>query len=541
MPAITASLFAACLLLGPPAQAGEAVAARNLLRNGDFEAGSPELPESWQKGWLGPGASEAGITRDRDAAHAGRAGLALSPRQDERWDAVVQPVDAAPRTATMAHLAGWVRLDGPAGAARASLTLSFPSPGVPGRAGPPLVYRSRELLGPCDWTLLELDAPVPPGCTGWTVGCAARGAARASFDELLLTAAETPTDLVGTTLAVARGNYSIEALQGACDEPWVEFSIPLPIGGQTPLALRVVSEPPDAVASLRLVPDRENRPLRVQCRPVHPGDVLKLTAETLVLLHDRPLGDLAAARLPAAQKVPAALKPHLLPAPGLRPGDKEMRDAADRLSHDNLGALFTDLRSFLEYKLAHSGDGQDHAIRELQHTMSGGARWANLAASLLMASGVPTRLLACTGVDGALQEHYILEAWTEKLGWTRLDPTGVFPWGDTRNIVLRVVYPDSPRTQDEVPAFVNAAKCIFGAPDMNPLTLDWQSAETLGSFALPRAELAGLEAAARTAYEGLAKEAASGARMIWVPAPGKASEAEATQRLREAVAARVDG
>src|SRR5262249_60490433 len=110
---------------------------------------------------------------------------------------------------------------------------------------------------------------------------------------------------------------------------------------------------------------------------------------------------------PAAWKGPPPAKLHLPPSPGLPPDDPAVRSAADKLSHDDFASLFTDLRGFLEYKLAHSGDGQDHAIRESQHDMAAGARWANLTASVLMACGVPTRLLACTGLDGSLQERYV--------------------------------------------------------------------------------------------------------------------------------------
>jgi hypothetical protein len=539
MPATTVALLAV-LLLAAPAAARDELIPRNLLHNGDFEVGTPELPDGWQKSWFGSDPAAPALTREREAAHAGRAGAALRPR-GEHWTALQQTIDDAPKSATLAHLAAWVRLQ--SADARASLTISFPAPGEPGRSDPPSVYRSRELSGPCEWTLLELEAPVPEGCTSWTVGCAARtagapGESQASFDDVQLSASDSATELVGATLAVARGSYSIEATKGACDEPWVEFSIPLPLGGQTPLALRVISEPPGAVQSLRLMPDRENRPLRVQCKPVRPGDVIKLTAETVVLLHDRPPVALNQVRLPAAQKVPPPVKAHLLAAPGLRPDDPTVRAAADKLSRDDLASLFTDLRGFLEYKLAHSGDGQDHAIHESQHDMAVGSRWANLTASVLMACGVPTRLLACTGIDGSLQERYVLEAWTEKLGWTRLDPFGEFPWGDTRNIVLRVIYPDAPRTAENIPTFVLGADGIFGAPDMNPVTLDWQAAETLGSFALPRAELAALEGSARAAYEALAKTPATDSRVTWLSAPGK-DESEPFARVRAALAERL--
>ncbi len=536
MPRITACPLLALLLVAAPAAAGEPASApgKNLLRNGDFESGREDLPEGWQRSWFASDPSAPLLTRDGDAARAGRAGAALQPRQVDRWESLTQRIDSAPRGSTAARLSGWVRLDASDGAAaRASLSITFPGPG-PG--SPPFVYRSRELLAPCDWTQLELEVPVPPGATAWTVGCAVRGGARASFDELTLTSSTGPTDLVGVILAVARGSYVIEAVKGPCAEPWIEFSVPLPLGGQTPLALRLMTDPPGSVTALRLLSERENRPLHVDTRGVKPGDILRLTAESFVLLADRPAGNPADARVPQARRVPDALREHLVPGPGMAPEDPAVAVAAQRMEHDDVGQLFGELRAFLEYKLSHSGDGLDHAKGDARTGMAAGAFWANLAASLLMANGLPTRLLACTGVDGALQEHYVLEAWCEKLGWLRLDADGSQPWSDQRNIVLRVVYPDAPRTLQNVPTFLRAHPGVFGGPDMNPFTLFWQSAETLGAFALTRAELAALETAAREGFEGLTQAAAEGSPVRFAP---QGAEGGGAARLLAEVEARL--
>jgi len=538
MPRLTTYLLLTLPLLAGHAAAGEPASTpgRNLLLNGDFEDGGDALPDGWQRSWFPSDPAAPLLTRDGAAAREGRAGAGLQPRQAERWESLTQRVDGAPRGATLARLAGWVRVDASGdGAARASLSLTFPGSGP---RAPPLVYRSRELPGPCDWTLLELEVPVPPGATSWTVGCAVRGGARASFDELVLTSSTAHTDLVGVTLALARGSYIIEGVKGPCENPWIEFSVPIPLGGQSPMALRVVSDPPDAVTALHVLTDRENHPLRVDTQAVRLGDLVHLTAETFVLLRDRPAGDPGSARIPQAREIDEPLRTYLLPAPGLAPGEPEVLAAARRLGRDDLDQLFTDLRSFLEYKLAHSGDGLDHALGDSQTGMAAGALWANTAASMLMASGLPTRLLACTGVDGALQEHYVLEAWTGKLGWLRLDADGSQPWSDQRNIVLRVIYPDAPRTQQNVPTFLRSHPGVFGGPDMNPFTLFWQSAETLGHFAVTLADLAAIEAASRAGMDGLTQQPAKGAQARFV-APGAVAEGGEAERVLAEIEARL--
>jgi len=533
------ALLAALLALpGTAAAAGEPAPvpapARNLLRNGDFETGKDSVPDGWSRGWFASDPAAPRLTRDAADARAGRAGAGLQPRQDQRWESLTQRVDDAPRGATLAHLSGWVRVDASeSGDARASLSLTLPAPE---QGAPPLIYRSREVAGPSDWQQLVIDAPVPPGSTGWSVGCAVRGGARACFDELTLTASEGPTDLVGTVLAVARSSYVIEAVKGECADPWIEFSVPLPLGGQTPLGLRLLCDPPEALTSMHLVADRENRALHVDTRGVKRGDIVHLTAETVVLLHDEGPGDLPEAKVPAARRIPEPLRLHLKPAPGLAPDDPGIQAAARKLNREDLDILFSDMRTFLDYKLSHSGDGLDHALGEMRTSMSACAYWANITGSLLMACGLPTRLLACTGVEGALQEHYVLETWSEKLGWTRLDPTAK-PWSDTRNIVLRVIYPDAPRTQDNVPTFVASNPGIAGSPEMNPVTLFWQAGETLGAFALTRAELAALEGSARSGFEGLVSEPAGTPRVRFAPAAPAADSG--TGRVLEAVAERL--
>jgi Transglutaminase-like superfamily len=536
MPRSHHRLLAALLALAAAAGAGEpvpAAAGRNLLRNGDFESGKDSVPEGWTRGWFASDPGAPLLSREAAAARAGQAGAALQARQAQRWESFSQRIDSPPRGATVARLSGWVRVDAAAaGDARASLSLTIPAPD-PG--APPLVYRSVEVPGPSEWQQLVVEAPVPPGSRGWSVGCAVLGAARASFDELTLTASEDETDLVGTVLAVARSSYVIEGIKGDCADPWIEFSIPLPLGGQTPLAVRLISDPPGAVTGMHLVPDRENRALHVNTRAVKRGDIVHLTAESVVLLHDDGPGDLVSARVPAARRIPEPLRTHLNGAPGLLPDDPDVLAAARKMNQDDLGALFTDMRAFLEYKLSHSGDGMDHALEEMRTGMSACAYWANITGSLLMACGLPTRLLACTGVEGGLQEHYVLETWTEKLGWTRVDATAT-PWSDTRNIVLRVIYPDAPRTRDNVPTFLAANPGVFGGPDMNPVTLFWQAGETLGAFPLTRAELAALESAARAGFESLASTPADGARVTFAPG---APAAGGTGRVLDTTAARL--
>ena len=139
------------------------------------------------------------------------------------------------------------------------------------------MFRSRSVEGPSDWKKVEVEAPVPAGAKKWMVRCGVEGRGRVSFDDVALASSKEKGELLGATLAVGEGKYRVQA-QSNAEDPWIRFSIPFPFEWQTPLAIRVESDPPDAVARFAVKPERENRPLEVVLKPRKRGETVRLRA-----------------------------------------------------------------------------------------------------------------------------------------------------------------------------------------------------------------------------------------------------------------------
>jgi transglutaminase-like putative cysteine protease len=336
----------------------------------------------------------------------------------------------------------------------------------------------------------------------------------AAFDDVSLTWSEEKLDLADAVLAETHGKYFVVPGGGS---PSITLSIPFPFGGQTPLALWVESEPPDAVARLEVKKDRDNRPLRVVLRPQLGKGKVRLRVNTLTLLRDRPISGADGVRL-AAGKVPEEAKVHLRAARGVDSGDPRIREIAAKFSRKDAGALIDDLSAFLKEKLKYEGGGDQGArscIRTGQAVCTG---YANTAAALLIAAGMPARVLACTPLEGKTQEHYIVEAWAPGPGWLRIETTmAAFPWSDSKNLILRIIYPDAPRSPANVPLFFELAGAAGGGFDGDPGDGCWQSADTHARLLLDRAELDAIEKAARRGFEACAAKPVPGSRTRFLP------------------------
>ncbi len=121
--------------------------------------------------------------------------------------------------------------------------------------------------------------------------------------------------------------------------------------------------------------------------------------------------------------------------------------------------------------------------------------------------------------SGRLQEHYIIQAWTPELGWARAESTMArFPWQDTENLVLRVVYPDSKRSSGDVPLFFELSGGASGGFDMAEDTC-WQGADMVAMTHVPTAGLEWVRTRADEAFEALVDEPAAGDAVRLAPAP----------------------
>jgi hypothetical protein len=280
--------------------------------------------------------------------------------------------------------------------------------------------------------------------------------------------------------------------------------------------VNVSSIPSGMVAGLAVLEDRENRPLKILFAPIGVGDTVTFRVETFTLLRDRPLADGKGVAIANAAKVPKNVELHLKSAPGIDVDAPAVKKAAAALARKDFASLMMSLSERLRDDLEYSdvsglGQGAKDCLASGKAVCTG---FANTAAAILIAAKVPTRILACTQLSSRLQEHYIVEAWGGELGWSRMESTMKrFPYPDSDNLVLRIVYPDAKRSRGNVPLYSDASgnlDCSFnlGADKC------WQGGEQLATATIDAADVAAIEAAVRERFERLVKTPEQGAKLL---------------------------
>lgn len=495
----------------------------NLLENGDFEAGGKSVG-GWMTVYPPQLAKPAPVfAASTEAPHGGKRSASVVVEYTGGYTSFTQSV-AIGKGVRGLHFETWARVDAnPGGKGATDLMLFFV---VPSNKDGGEMVQSKRLVDGKAWTRLTLDAAVPEGATEVLARLGVFGPCSASFDDAVLTS----SDVKGTAckLAVAQGDYRVKA-KANTDKAWIALSIPFPIGGETPLAVRVKSEPAGKVAALQVVKERENRPLRVLFEALKPGDEVALTVETLTLLRDRPVSDGAGIALPMKAKVPKDVALHLKSAPGVDVDDAGVKKLASAFARKDLQALTTDLAKALREKLKYDGGSSQGAKECLDGGKAVCTGYANVAASLFIAAGVPCRILACDPLGSRLQEHYIVEAWTSALGWSRMESTGAaFPYKDSESLVLRIVYPDSARSPFDVPLYVEGSSDVEANFRMGADGC-WQGSELLSTYFLDANAITAIERDARARFEELAKAPARGAQSVFLvldPSEKGAAEAD---------------
>jgi Transglutaminase-like superfamily len=501
------------LLLTLTATAG---AQRSLLVDGDFESGDKGSP-AWVP--IQPPGFDASFSFPADGAFAGRRCGRIGVTEQGGYTSFTQKIELSRRYDWL-RLSAFARVHQQSGAGGAWLVLTFLDK-AGGDAG---LARSLRLDTPGEWEELSVEVTVPKGATHVLARCGVSGPARASFDDVKLVAGSGGGAREDATLLEVHGHWTVTATQ-AVGEPWVDVSVPFPFAAQTPLALRVDAEPAEAVARLSGLADRENRLLRLTLAPLEAGAEVRLHVRTLVLVRGRELPDGRGAEIVPAERVPEALREHLQPAAGIESGDERVVAIAGGFDRADLAQVAASLFRFLEREIK-SGSGDQGALATLESGDAACTGHANLGAALLIAAGLPTRVLACVLVGSDQQEHYVVESWTKDTGWARLEPTlRRFPVPDDLHAILRVVYGDSPRSSGHVPLFWDSADGLAFGPDTRRLREKncWQSAQEAARLAPERSAVAALEAAARQVFEVLTRTPHEGARIRLAPDEGPAS------------------
>ena len=235
----TFALAACALLVGFASFAGDEP---NRLRNGDFENGGKSSVNDWAPIYPPAVAKPAptfGVATE--GVHGGKRAGSIVVDYSGGYTSLTQSF-ALSKELRSIHFEAWCRVDEKrAGAASVMVWIT-----VPGHADGGEALQSARISEPGEWKLLTVDASIPEGATGVLARCGVIGPCSATFDDAKLLISKEQRE--PAKLAVAHGDYRVQA-KGSAGKPWVEVSIPFPLGGQTPLALRVTSKPAGRVAA----------------------------------------------------------------------------------------------------------------------------------------------------------------------------------------------------------------------------------------------------------------------------------------------------
>jgi hypothetical protein len=351
--------------------------------------------------------------------------------------------------------------------------------------------------------------------------------------------APTSSHPIDVQIVVAHGLYLAEA-QVATTDAWMQFTNPIAYRGQVPGAIVVTSDPPDKVQRIALENDGADRLLRVYFRPLIPGEKVLVRSNTFVFLHreKQPTGEGVA--LPTGTDVPPDVKKYLEPTPGVDAADARIQKIAKAIPRRDLAGFVDDVMDYLS-KNVKEGTGPQGALDVLERGSASSAGCANLAAALFIASKIPARILACSTIETAHAERYIVEAWTQKLGWAKLDPTlHTFPLDDSLHVILRVIDPTAKRT-DGTPIAQptgHGVSCALGI--VAPAT-GWLSAERIENQQAPEDELEAIEIAARKAWDALVDKPVNASRVVLVPSAKAPAAVKARgKKLLELLESRLD-
>jgi hypothetical protein len=320
-------------------------------------------------------------------------------------------------------------------------------------------YRARNATrvvhagGPDDatgWRTLTTGAPLATNGLGVVrVVLVNDTPAAVSFDDVRLVAGgPNPPDRVGTLLhAVHRSAWSVRA--GAAP---ATLSVPLPMdaAGQVPLLVDLVVDPP-ALATVAIgVDPLGNRAATITFPAATAADHVEVDWDAVVLTRElspaeRPdayAADTAAepTRWLAASPIADAALPALARVgAALRAADPEGTLAAVvRWTSTNVRGLGKGPVLFLP------GLDATSVFRGARTSCTG---FANTAAALGRAAGLPTRIVAGILTGAAQQTHFVDESWLgADLGWRRFEPQGRSSVPEDYLVLLRRVVPDDEGT-----------------------------------------------------------------------------------------------
>ncbi len=234
---------------------------------------------------------------------------------------------------------------------------------------------------------------------------------------------------------------------GKATEATYIYPLPLSYRDQVPLTFRLTVDPPAAAKSVQIVEGSgENRLLKLTLQDFGKHKKVNVEYRSLILVAPTSFD-----RVPKSAKFPkewpAEAKPWLESTWCVDFSNERVKRLASEIRGES-DDVMTVIHSALEHAGKIFGQVKGHVNNltsvEALDKQGSCTSCANLVAALLRGAGIPARVLSGYPLwAGALQTHYIVEAWVPDYGWYPVESTRCeSPWPNYQQVNVSIIPPD---------------------------------------------------------------------------------------------------
>jgi len=460
-----AVLFMVCMLAGcisapesttpttTPALTPEIVEGPNLLQNSGFEEGTDDTPSQWFIAAIP--SSGLKLYWDKNVSHNGKASVSIV-NNDESNDACnnwCQNITDFPKNKEL-MLTGYIKTEGITDDGGVVICIQvFNAEG--NFVGFATTQDKYEFKSTHNWTEVKTSVVAPPDAEKIMIRAVLVGTGQVWFDDIKLIVGEEAEPeplpqfsqgMEGSGIAHAQGHFQITTQQDV-DTPRIAFPIPLTFEDQVPIYFEIRTNPEDALKETVIKKrDEYNWIAELTFNPLKKDETVEIVWDGYVFIRDHDYSQLPEnVELPKENELPKEILPWLASTACVQVDHPEIQEKAKEIRGESTDILEIAQKTanFFETGITR---GEFRSLDAVEALHKGGSctSFANLAAALLRANGIPTRILAVYPTwASSLQTHYIVEFYVSGYGWVRFESTlGKIPWQPYQDIVVAVVTPE---------------------------------------------------------------------------------------------------
>jgi len=441
----------------------------NLLQNSDFEEVTGDVPFPWII-VTGLCPELIDLYWDKTVSYHGQASISIINHIDSTPGPIVwgQLITEFPINKKL-RLSAYIKTENVDGSVGICMRAEDGECGFVGFATTQDKY---EFKGTHNWTEVKTSIVVPPEAKVIRIMAFLVGTGQVWFDDIQLIVGEEAEPeplpqfsqgMEGPGIAHAQGRFQITTQQDA-DTPRIAFPIPLAFEDQVPIYFEIRTNPENAIKETVIkARDEYNWIAELTFNPLKKGNTVEISWDCYVFIRDHDYSQLPDdVELPKENELPEEILPWLDSTVCVQVDHPEIQEKAREIRGEstNIIEIVQKTANFLETGITR---GEFRSLDAVEALHKGGSctSFANLAAALLRANGIPTRILAVYPTWApSLQTHYIVEFHVSGYGWVRFESTlGKVPWQSYQDIVVTVVTPE-----DEDRSFEQPRWAMLGVP-----------------------------------------------------------------------------